>query len=348
MNAFLRGLLSLGLLLPAAAARAGDCPELHRQLDAARAGLRDCVAAGGDCAAGFQAVENALVALSSCPEQQEPSRALMNPRRGVVHFTDGSVLSGMVVASAGMLAITSQAGMLAIPFDAVLRLDFGELPPPVVSSLVLPPLAVSHAAAAETPAPAARLPGSSAAPSVGFAAGRVEVGGGVSFSSQHGSVSIDGNTTTITGANLQIAPFVGYFLTDQMEMLASVNFQRSWSSFTGGNNQDNAGTQFQLGATYLLKPGDGFYLGPIFDVGYSLPSSGSTTSGVGTSITESGLGFFAGVIAKVPFGHNLVFAASVGYYQDSYSITESQGSATGSGTDAESGFQTSASFSALF
>lgn len=128
-------------------------------------------------------------------------------------------------------------------------------------------------------------------------AGVIEVGGSVAIQSDSTAVKPKGGeeTTTSTTA-ITLAPEVGYFLMDKLELLGRLTFS---SVSEDDETTKSADSEFGLGvgAAYMLPMG-GIHVGPRGTLGFS-----SRTSGVeDDTLTVSGPEIMIGGVAKVPFG----------------------------------------------
>ena len=140
--------------------------------------------------------------------------------------------------------------------------------------------------------------------------GVIEVGGEVSI--QNDSVATKpkgGSETTGTVTSIRLAPEVGYFLMDQLELIGALRIS---SSSTGGDGAKSSSSGFGLGvgAAYLLPLG-GIHAGPRATIGFG---SDSVTQGEGAakiSYSAAGPEINLGGVAKVPFGTGGILGAGL-------------------------------------
>lgn len=170
-------------------------------------------------------------------------------------------------------------------------------------------------------------------------AGVIEVGGEVSLQNTSTATKPKGGSeSTSTETAIRIAPEVGYFLMDQLELIGALRIS---SSSTGGDGAKSSSSGFGLGvgAAYLIPLG-GIHAGPRATLGFG---SDSFSSGSGASkfkASSSGPEINLGGVAKVPFGTGGILGAGL-------NITYAPKSLGGDfkGTQTTTGFGLGTSFS---
>lgn len=126
--------------------------------------------------------------------------------------------------------------------------------------------------------------------------GVIEVGGEVAMQNDSRATKPKGGTEQTTKTTtITLAPEVGYFLMDQLELLGRLAITSS-SSDTEGAKSSSSGFGLGVGAAYML-PVSTIYVGPRGMLGYSSATSGSE----GDTITFSGPEIRIGGVAKVLF-----------------------------------------------
>jgi len=140
--------------------------------------------------------------------------------------------------------------------------------------------------------------------------GVIEVGGEVSIQSDSTAIKPKGGSeSTNTLTSIRLAPEVGYFLMDQLELIGALRIS---SSSTGGDGAKSSSSGFGLGvgAAYLLPLG-GIHAGPRATLGFG---SDSVSSGEGAAKVEystAGPEINLGGVAKVPFGTGGILGAGL-------------------------------------
>lgn len=129
-------------------------------------------------------------------------------------------------------------------------------------------------------------------------AGVIEVGGAIAIQSDSIAVKPKGGEEGTTKVmTMSIAPEVGYFLMDQLELLGRLSLENSSSEPEGGDKTTTSGFGLGVGAAYMLPMG-GIHVGPRGTLGFSTESSGVDSD----KLTYSGPEIRIGGVAKVPFG----------------------------------------------
>lgn len=142
------------------------------------------------------------------------------------------------------------------------------------------------------------------------ATGTIEVGGEVSIQSGSTAYAIDGagsaGESTTSTTEITLAPEVGYFLMDKLELIGRLAIT-SASSDDETTKTTSSGFGLGVGAAYLLPMG-GIHVGPKATLGYG---SNSIDNDV-FKATESGPEIKLGGVAKVPFGTGGILGADLG------------------------------------
>ena len=126
--------------------------------------------------------------------------------------------------------------------------------------------------------------------------GVIEVGGEVAIQSNSTAVKPKGGTETTTKTtSITLAPEVGYFLMDQLELLGRLAITSS-SSDDETTKSTSSGFGLGVGAAYML-PVSTIYVGPRGTLGFTSATSGSE----GDTLTFSGPEIRIGGVAKVLF-----------------------------------------------
>lgn len=137
-------------------------------------------------------------------------------------------------------------------------------------------------------------------PAVAFAdyatTGVIEIGGEVSLQNNSTAVKPKGGSeTTNKSTSITLAPEVGYFLMDQLELLGRLAITSTSVDNDGDKSDSSSGFGLGVGAAYML-PVSTIYVGPRGTLGFS-----STTSGDKDTLTVSGPEIRIGGVAKVLF-----------------------------------------------
>lgn len=150
-------------------------------------------------------------------------------------------------------------------------------------------------------------------------AGVIEVGGEVAIRNDSTATKPKGGTeTTSTTTSITLAPEVGYFLMDQLELLGRLAITSS-STDNEGAKSSSSGFGLGVGAAYMLPMG-GIHVGPRGTLGFRSDTIGDDDA----KITYSGPEIRIGGVAKVPFGGGGALGAGL-------DITYIPGSFSGSG-----------------
>src|SRR5688572_14741484 len=114
-------------------------------------------------------------------------------------------------------------------------------------------------------------------------AGVIEVGGAIAIQNDSTAVKPKGGTeTTTTVTSIELAPEVGYFLMDQLELIGRLAITSS-STDDETTKSSSSGFGLGVGAAYMLPMG-GIHVGPRGTLGFASATSGSE----GDTITLSG------------------------------------------------------------
>jgi hypothetical protein len=128
--------------------------------------------------------------------------------------------------------------------------------------------------------------------------GVIEIGGEVAISNDSRATKPKGGTeTTETTTSITLAPEVGYFLMDQLELLGRLAITNS-STDNEGDKSSSSAFGLGVGAAYML-PVSTIFVGPRGTIGFSSATSGSE----GDTLTVSGPEIRLGGVAKVLFGN---------------------------------------------
>ena len=172
-------------------------------------------------------------------------------------------------------------------------------------------------------------------------AGVIEVGGEVRIQSNSVAVKPDGGEEATTSImEVTLAPEVGYFLMDQLELLGRLAISTSSSKPDGGDATTTNGFGLGVGAAYMLPMG-GIHVGPRALLGFS-----STTSGVEKdTLTYSGPEIRIGGVAKVPFGGGGALGAGLDITYAPQSVSGAGAFKDAKGSATTTGFGLGTSFS---
>lgn len=159
------------------------------------------------------------------------------------------------------------------------------------------------------------------------ATGTIEVGGEVSIQSGSTAIKPKGGTESTTSTtDITLAPEVGYFLMDKLELIGRLAITSS-SSDDETTKTTSSGFGLGVGAAYLLPMG-GIHVGPKATLGYA---SRSTDNDV-FKYTQAGPEIKLGGVAKVPFGTGGILGADLGLTYSPQSISgDFEGDATFTG-----------------
>jgi hypothetical protein len=104
----------------------------------------------------------------------------------------------------------------------------------------------------------------------------------VSLSFASTSLSLQGSSATTNSTTVSVAPFVGYFAVDGLELLGGVDVSFSSASASDSSSTNQTNLDLLIGAGYFFRLADNVRLGPaaVFDLGFG---SASTTSSGGTA-----------------------------------------------------------------
>lgn len=161
--------------------------------------------------------------------------------------------------------------------------------------------------------------------------GVIEVGGEVSLQNNSTATKPKGGSeSTSSGTSIRIAPEVGYFMMDQLELIGALRIS---SASTGGDGPKSSATGFGLGlgAAYLLPMG-GIHVGPRATLGFGSDSVSSGEGAGKVKYSTAGPEINIGGVAKVPFGTGGILGAGLNITYAPKSISgDFKGSSTTTG-----------------